>query len=223
MPLNLAAPASLSRFVESLIKNAICTGSAEFINLVYELLLAGIGSFPSRVATSLFAGLQQNLLGFLKHSDDTSMQCLGILAQIQGGSWCDIDLRTKPSPGEDPQVTSNLLFPKHDYFTTKAHKTLDFVVLKVIVALSEDEKAKDVEFANIIMKAIPPNIRINWLERKSATARKVCEKSLRLELDPQIRLSVSFNLLFRTYHRSLTEDASGIRVHHLITVGQTVA
>lgn len=189
-------PASLSRFIASLTKKAVCTGSAESLDLIYILLKAGSGSSSARLAISPLADLQQQLLEYLRRSDDTILQYLGFLALIQEELRRNAELAIKPAPGEDPEDAVNKSFPKHDYFTKKAHKTLDFVVLKVIVAFSEDDKAADVKVAIDVMNAIRATMRSSWLEKKPATVRKVCEKVRRPGLDPQTKLWVSPNLPF---------------------------
>lgn len=181
----------MGSFIHSLIEDAVRTGSAESLDLVYALLGGGLASHCVNIATALLVDLQKLLLRQLKGSDDTSMKYLAILALLTSNAMPIAELApaTLSAPVEAAKVFGNSV-QGHDYFAKKAAKTLDYVVLRVILAFSQEDRAKDVQYANDILRAIHSDLRNDWLEKKSATVRKLYEKVLRPSLDPRTRFAV---------------------------------
>ena len=195
MPVDRAAPARLTPVLTRLIEDSVKFHTTQYLDLVYASLKAKNSSQIENVPVATLLRLQSHLLDTLQHTDnhkyDSSMQCLAVLALLckSGPEFIEkpteefLGTKTSKPAGDNNES-------KHDYFTTKALKTLDFIVLKVIVALSESGKAMDVEFAVDVISVIDVQVRATWLQKKSSTVRKLCEKASRSEVEQQLRYSV---------------------------------
>lgn len=164
--------------------------------------------------TDLLVGLQEHLLKILRALDaadhSANLLCLAILAKLASTEltpiktlerplWSDKILSPDTSPSNEP--TPGLVVscsPAKHFFTAKrASKTLDLVVLKVILAcsggcsLASSEIIESLKISQEIVDAVGKDEKRMWMSKNSIKCRKLHEKTLRPDIDVGVRCAVS--------------------------------
>ena len=183
---------------------------AENIRPLYSIL-SGIGfNFLDILPMDIVNRFQSQLIKILKSLEvedhSANLICLAILANIASqaniistasvGSYmphATLSRRQDVPPSEDPYQ------PARQFFTAKrASKTLDLVVLKVILSCSRncslrlDEVMESLSLSQEIIDAVPCSERSSWMERNGGKVRKLSEKILRHDIDREVECAVGF-------------------------------
>ena len=170
----------------------------------------------------LLIRLQEHLLKMLRvleagdHS--ANLLCLAILAKIASSEVTHMETlerplgsdkvcspNTSPSPGPTRSLTVNYNSAKHFFTAKRASKTLDLVVLKVILAcsrscsLSSSEIIESLRISEEIVDAIGNEEKRTWMLKNSTKSRKLHEKILRPGIDIGVRCAVG------TYGKSISK------------------
>lgn len=167
--------------------------------------------------TDLLIGLQEHLLKILRALDaadhSANLLCLAILAKIASTEltpletlerplWSDKILSpdTSPSNEQIPGLVVSCSPAKHFFTAKRASKTLDLVVLKVILACSgscslpSSEIIESLKISEEIVNAVGKDEKRIWMSKNSIKCRKLHEKILRPEIDAGVRCAVSSSM-----------------------------
>jgi hypothetical protein len=175
----------------------------ETIAPIYALI-SGIKSSPrilDDIPSDIMSNLQLEFTKTLRNLDDHmgNLLCLATFAQIATA------LNATSQSQHRSDSPSWLLNIKHFFGQKRGLKTLDLVVLRVILAcssscnLAPSEAAESIRLAICIADAIEPEQRRAWIAGNSAKIAKLCEKAAREGLYDETRTMVSSGTLPKQY------------------------
>ena len=210
-PLQVPVPSALASFLQKLVERGVQAPTAENIRPIYSTLSSVGFSFLDILPLEIVVRLQSQLIKILKglevEDHSANLICLAVLANIasldtassiQSDRLCMPDA-TSPR-GQDVPQPNDRYQPARQFFTAKrASKTLDLVVLKVILSCSKncslrlDEIVESLKLSGEIINAVSSSERSCWKERNPAKINKLYEKILRYDLDKQVACAVSFD------------------------------
>lgn len=152
-----------------------------------------LDDIPSEVMSNLQVEFTKTLRNFDDHMGN--LLCLGTFAQIA--------LARPPSSQNQhgSEAPSWLLNINHFFGPKRGLKTLDLVVLRVILTCSSScnlalsQAAESIKLAIYIADAIQPDQKQAWMASNSSKLAKLCEKAGRDGLDNEIRTMVCHDLL----------------------------
>lgn len=159
-------------------------------------LISGLKSSPrilNDISSEVMSNLQLEFTKTLRNLDDHmgNLLCLATFAQIATA------LGTT-SQNQHGSETLWLLNIKHFFGQKRGLKTLDLVVLRVILACSSScnlappEAAESIRLAICIADTIEPEQKQAWMASNSPKIAKLCEKAVRDGLYGQTQTMVSY-------------------------------
>ena len=152
-----------------------------------------LDDIPSEVMSNLQVEFTKTLRNFDDHMGN--LLCLGTFAQIA---------LARPPPSQNQhgsEASSWLLNINHFFGPKRGLKTLDLVVLRVILAcssscnLAPSQAAESINLAIYIADATQPDQKHAWIASNSSKLAKLCEKAGRDGLDNEIRTMVCHDQL----------------------------
>lgn len=168
-------------------------------------LMSSLGSSSrilDEVPTEVMSNLQLEFTKTLRNLDDHmgNLLCLAAFAQVTSTR----DASTANQHGPEPP--SWLLNIQHFFGPKRGLKTLDLVVLRVILAcsancnnLTPSQAAESIRLAICIADAVGPAQKESWIAANSSKIAKLCEKVSRDGLDREIQvMGFAFLLSLRT-------------------------
>ena len=204
LPGNYPVPASVTGFLEWTVKAAVEEPCAASIRPVYSLL-CGLGvDHLNILPVDIVIALQNSLIKVLKSLNEHvgNLLCLAVFANFHLYSELRPGYSSGSSPwsissGEKEQAAKHpedIYGPSRQFFQAKrASKTMDLVVLRMILAcssnseLKQDQALEILELSKVIIGAIEGKEKNAWHGRNSAKVDKLIEKVLRKDLDPRIQ------------------------------------
>ena len=169
------------------LERAVQSLSSETIRPVY-LLLSGVeATYVDILSFDILYSLQNQMIRVLTNldSDDhlASLLCLAVLAKFS--SW----------PGATEALVDPFL-PARKFFSSRAPKTFDLVVIKAITACSQScrlstrEIVESLKLSREILNAFDQKERNHWLSGNVRKTSKLREKILRSGIEPQVQCEV---------------------------------
>jgi hypothetical protein len=147
------------------------------------------------------SNMQLEITKTLRNLDDHmgNLLCLATFAQIATGRTT-----SQHQHGSEGQWLLNI---KHFFGAKRGIKTLDLVVLRVILACSSScnlgpqDATESIRLAITIADAIEPEQKQAWIASHSAKISKLCEKAIRDGLHSGIHIMVCLTfLVYQTDH-----------------------
>lgn len=199
--------------LEKLLHKAIQNPTAAHLQSIYAIVSGSRHDLLKLVSPDLFIRLQEHLLDILRvleaEEHSANLLCLAILGKLVSTETTHLKASEQHilseqiiSPGTSPSNEPNRTFPvscspAKQFFTAKrACKTLDLVVLKVILAcsrgcfLSPSEVIESLQISKEIVDIIGKDETRTWLSKNSSKSRKLYEKILRPDIDVGVRCAV---------------------------------
>ncbi|KAL9127167.1 MAG: hypothetical protein Q9217_003900 [Psora testacea] len=198
-PLDVAIPSAFSHFLERTLMKAVDNVSAETIRPLYVILSAlgssQIDGLPLDIVSSLQEGLMKALRSLDVEHHSANLLCLAVLAKLVSRA------------STDSSSDNYILFGAQQSFFggRRASKTLDHIVLKVILACSKNcplapnDAITSVELSEEIVDAIDVNERDAWIVKNTAKTKKLCEKILRPDIETELQCA-ALNFLSTLSH-----------------------
>lgn len=168
---------------------------AETIAPLYALMtgLQGSPNFINEVPTDVMSNLQLEFTKTLRNLDDHMGNLLGLATFAQISMSHRNQLINHPGVGS----SSWLLNIQHFFGAKRGMKTLDLVVLRVILACSSNchnltpsQAAESIRLAICIADAVEPDQKLSWLSSNSSKIAKLCEKVARDNLHRDVQVMV---------------------------------
>ncbi|KAE8147796.1 hypothetical protein BDV25DRAFT_168864 [Aspergillus avenaceus] len=193
LPAGLITPAGLAPFVRKLIGNLGDSPCAERILPVYQLM-TGLQTSPTTlfgVQSETMTSLQLELTKTLRNLDDHmgNLLCLATFARIASPAK---SVTIGESGQQDPLWLQNV---KHFFGPKRGLKTLDLVVLRVILACSSsckglmaDQAAESIRLAIEICTRVEKPQRETWIQANKSKIAKLCEKLRREDIDRDVQI-----------------------------------
>lgn len=166
----------------------------------------------------LLIELQEHLLNILRALEaadhSANLLCLAILAKLASADLTNLESLGQPlgsdvsppdtSSSSEPNRASvvNCSSAKHFFTAKRASKTLDLVVLKVILAcsrscsLSSSEIIESLQLSEEIVDAVDKDEKRTWMLKNSFKSRKLLDKVLRPDIDIGVRCVVCMPMRF---------------------------
>ena len=210
-PLQVPIPSTVASFLQRLLERAVQAPTAENVRPIY-LTLSGVGfNFLEILPLEIVARFQSQLIKILKDLEvedySANLICLAVLANVASLDIVDstkLDGSCMPdatsSKNQDVPQPSDRYQPARQFFTAKrASKTLDLVVLKVILSCSKncslglDDIVESLKLSTEIIDAVSSSERSCWMERNVTKVKKLYEKILRHDLDGEVAYTVGFD------------------------------
>lgn len=168
---------------------------AETIAPLHALMtgLQGSPNFINEVPTEVMSNLQLEFTKTLRSLDDHMGNLLGLatFAQISTTQRAQLDQHHGAS---SPSWLVNI---QHFFGPKRGMKTLDLVVLRVILACSSNcnnltpgQAAESIRLAICIADAVDPEQKGVWISSNSSKITKLCEKLARDNLNREIQIMV---------------------------------
>ncbi|KAJ5306293.1 hypothetical protein N7508_005308 [Penicillium antarcticum] len=199
LPPDAVPPARIAPFITKLVGMMPDNPCAETITPLYTIMkgLQGSPKILDDIPSEVMSNLQVEFTKTLRNFDDHmgNLLCLGTFAQIALA-------RSSPSQNQHgSEAPSWLLNINHFFGPKRGLKTLDLVVLRVILACSSScnlgpsQAAESIKLAIYIVDAIQLDQKQIWMASNSSKLAKLCEKAGRDGLDDEIRTMVIIFLL----------------------------
>lgn len=195
LPSSIPLPATAQTLLVRLFDNAATCPERTTICVVHTILNGACRPLLGVLSADVLHQFEQQVFGILREATDIENQslglyCLSIMDTLLKGA-CAIT----PNRDWTPDAMQS-------FFTgSKAHKTLQLVVLRVIWACktgsndASDEGQLCVKLANDLLQAVDARVRQEWCAKNAAMVRKLHEKSLLPGLSPHTRFQVCTVLL----------------------------
>jgi hypothetical protein len=202
----------------TLLRKAIHTPTTGNIRLVYDAVSGPKSELLNMMHPDLLIELQEHLLEILRALEaadhSANLLCLAILAKLASADLTNLESLERPlgsdvsppdaSPSNEPNPAPVLSCSSARHFFTakRASKTLDLVVLKVILAcsrscsLSSSEIIQSLELSEVIVDAVDKEAKRTWILKNSIKSRKLLDKILRQDIDIGIRCAVCMPMTF---------------------------
>lgn len=188
-------PARLAGLVTKLVHKMADSPSTESIRPLYKLM-TGLQASPRilyDIPHETMSTFQGELLRTLRNMDDHmgNLLCLATFASIASSQKLDLDYEHGPQPPTWLQNARHFFGPK------RGLKTLDLVVLRVILAcsascnnLSPHEAAESVRLAIDVCDTVEPEQKQVWISGNSSKIGKLYEKVTREGINNEVQLMV---------------------------------
>jgi len=193
--------AAVASFLQKLLEKAVQAPSTKNIRPIYSIL-SGVGfSFLDILPLETVNRFQLQLIKILKglevEDHSANLICLAILANLATREITDSTVSDELSildatstRNHDVSELNDRYHAARQFFTAKrASKTLDLVVLKVILSCSKicslrrDEVMESLKLSEEIIDAIPSGERSSWMDRNVVKIKKLSNKVLHHDLD----------------------------------------
>ena len=156
--------------------------------------LQGSPNFLNEVPTEIMSNLQLEFTKTLRNLDDHMGNLLGL------ATFAQISMTHRKQLDQHPATAapSWLVNIQHFFGPKRGMKTLDLVVLRVILACSSNcnnltpaQAAESIRLAINIADAVEPDQKKSWISSNSSKIAKLCEKVSRENLNREIQVMVS--------------------------------
>ncbi|KAJ5930443.1 hypothetical protein N7466_005936 [Penicillium verhagenii] len=223
-PVGVVPPARLANLITSLVSTMASNPSAQTTAPLHSLMkgLQGCSLLQHEVPTEVMSNLQVEFTKTLRNLDDHmgNLLCLATFSRI--ASTPNNDLTNK----HGPEVPPWLLNIRHFFGPKRGMKTLDLVVLRVILACSSNcnnltppQAADSIRLAISIADAIEPEQKQTWISGNSSKIAKLCEKVARDGLDREIQMMGAAFLLCLLPAAQLPCHIRELGLHVLVSKG----
>ncbi|KAJ6067221.1 uncharacterized protein N7446_004258 [Penicillium canescens] len=207
LPADVVPPARIAPFIAKLVGMMSDSPCIDTISPLYKIMKGlqrspkVLDDIPSEVMSNLQVEFTKTLRNFDDHMGN--LLCLGTFAQIA---------LARPPPSQNQhgsEAPSWLLNINHFFGPKRGLKTLDLVVLRVILAcssscnLAPSQAAESIKLAIYIADATQLDQKHAWMASNSSKLAKLCEKAGRDGLDNATRTMVIIFLLTLVPARSL--------------------
>lgn len=193
LPPGAILPARLAGFITKLVSIMASRPCAETVAPLHTLVssLGSSSGILDEVPTEVMSNLQLEFTKTLRNLDDHmgNLLCLAAFARLASPR----NANTRNQHGPEPP--SWLLNIQHFFGSKRGLKTLDLVVLRVILACSANCNrltpflaAESIRLAICIADAVDPAQRDAWIAGNSSKVAKLCEKVSRDGLDREIQV-----------------------------------
>ncbi|KAJ5780471.1 hypothetical protein N7457_005631 [Penicillium paradoxum] len=218
LPAGIVPPARIASLVANLVGRMAQNPCVKTVAPLHALIsgLKGSPKVLEDIPTEVMSNLQLEFTKTLRNLDDHmgNLLCLAIFAQITTA------LDTKSHNQHGSESPSWLLSINHFFGQKRGLKTLDLVVLRVILAcssscnLSPSEAAESIRLAICIADAIKPDQKQAWIAGNSSKIAKLCEKAARdgLHGETQTMVIVFLHTLLPAHSLSSQLRELGTRV-----------
>lgn len=205
----MPVPAAVAPFLQKILEKAVQAPSAENIRPIHSIL-SGVGYgfldiLPLETVNRFQLQLIQILKGLEVEEHSANLICLAILANLAARKITDSTASDASSPPDATSTRNQDVFELNDryhaarlFFTFKrATKTLDLVVLKVILSCSKvcslrhDEVMESLKLSEEIVDAVSSGERSSWMDRNAAKVKKLSDKIVHHDLDRDTKCAVS--------------------------------
>ena len=195
LPGSFTAPARLAGFIMKLVHQMAESPSAETIRPLYKLM-TGLQTSPRilyEIPSDTMSIFQGELLRTLRNMDDHmgNLLCLGTFARIASSQKLNYESEHGPQP---PVWLQNV---RHFFGHKRGLKTLDLVVLRVILACSAScnnlkagEAAESIRLAIDICDTVEPEQKQVWITGNCSKIAKLCEKVTREGIGFDVQMMV---------------------------------
>ncbi|MCJ1435717.1 hypothetical protein MMC27_005092 [Xylographa pallens] len=205
LPADYPVPAALPAFVLQVLEEAVRSPSAATLELLYTVLKSVGSDFLQILPPRKSTHLQDQLIKLLRNFNDhkVNLLCLAIFASLYSNqpvsSVCEEHLSLQDSQalkadGRSEDVCSAARL----FFTVKAQKTLELVVLRSIMLCSSSITPSDaissLMLAREILDTVDAIERSNWVQKNILKIRKLQEKVRNPDIDCTVRL-VAFEVI----------------------------
>ncbi|KAF3390384.1 hypothetical protein F1880_009169 [Penicillium rolfsii] len=193
LPPDFVPPARLAGFITNLVSAMSANPGAETIAPLYALMtgLQGSPNFIHEVPIEVMSNLQLELTKILRNLDDHMGNLLGLATFAQ----MSMSHRNQLEKAHGVGSLAWLLNIQHFFGPKRGMKTLDLVVLRVILACSSNchnltpsQAAESIRLAINIADAVEPNLKNSWLSSNSSKIAKLCEKVAKGNLNREIQI-----------------------------------
>ncbi|KAB8236874.1 uncharacterized protein BDW43DRAFT_323170 [Aspergillus alliaceus] len=193
LPADFTPPARLAPFLMKLIGTMGDNPCAERILPIYKIM-TGLQASPRilhSIPLEIMSSLQTELTRTLRNLDDHmgNLLCLATFARIASSQ--------KAYTGDEcgQQVPVWLQNVKHFFGARRGLKTLDLVVLRVILACSTscksliaDQAAESIKLGTEISATVEKAQKVSWIQANSSKIAKLCEKVTKGSIDPDVQI-----------------------------------
>ncbi|KAJ5639522.1 uncharacterized protein N7484_007384 [Penicillium longicatenatum] len=223
-PAGLVPPARLANLITCFVTAMARTPNADTIAPLHTLMngLQGCSLLQHDVPTEVMSNMQVEFTKTLRNLDDHmgNLLCLATFARI--ASIRTVGFTNK----HGPEVPSWLLNIRQFFGPKRGLKTLDLVVLRVILACSSNcnnltppQAAESIQLAICIADAIEPEQKQAWISGNSSKIAKLCEKVARDGLDREIQMIGVAFLLSLLPAADLPGHIRELALHILVSKG----
>ncbi|KAE8374408.1 hypothetical protein BDV26DRAFT_295988 [Aspergillus bertholletiae] len=226
LPADYIPPARLAPFLKKLINTTGNSPCAERILPIYKIM-TGLQSSPRilhGIPSEVMSSLQMELTKTLRNLDDHmgNLLCLATFARIASSQRVS---RGDESTQQAPGWLQNI---KHFFGAKRGLKTLDLVVLRVILACSTscqslmaDQAAESIKLGIEICATVEGTQRESWLQTNSSKIAKLCEKVTRENINPDVQmLGITF-LVSLLPTAALPSGLPEVALHWLLSENST--
>lgn len=201
LPPGAVPPARLASFITMLVSTMAANPRAETLIPLHSIMsgLHGSGQILNDVPVEVMSNLQLELTKTLRNLDDHmgNLLCLATFARIASTKYNNYSNQHEPN---DPSWLINI----QQFFGPKCGlKTLDLVVLRVILACSSNrsnlsgaQAAESVRLAICVADTIQPQEKQVWMSGNRAKIAKLCDKVAQESLDRELQMMVCTLLSF---------------------------
>ncbi|KAJ5800931.1 uncharacterized protein N7518_002999 [Penicillium psychrosexuale] len=182
LPASLVPPARVAPFIRKLVSLMAANPCVKTVAPLHTLIsgLKGSPRILNDIPSEVMSNLQLEFTKTLRNLDDHmgNLLCLATFAQIATA----LDTTSQTQHGSEMPW---LLSIKHFFGQKRGLKTLDLVVLRVILAcssscnLAPSEAAESIRLAICIADAIEPEQKQAWMAGNNPKIAKLCEKAVK--------------------------------------------
>ncbi|KAJ5162174.1 hypothetical protein N7492_007566 [Penicillium capsulatum] len=223
LPTEIVLPARFTEFIKKLVSAMADNPCADTISPLHSLMGCIQGS-PwgfDEIPSEAMVNFQVEFTKILRNLDDHmgSLLCLATFARITSAQYHG------PQKKHGPSTPSWLLNIQHFFSSKRGLKTLDLVVLRVILACSSSssltlsQAAESIRLSISIADSVDTQEKQAWLSSNSPKMAKLCEKVGRDGLDREIQMmGVAFLLSLRPA-ADLPSQIRELGMHLLVSKG----
>ncbi|KAJ5357534.1 hypothetical protein N7541_004692 [Penicillium brevicompactum] len=220
LPDGFVPPARIAVFISKLVSAMVANPCVDTVAPIHALI-AGLKGSPrvlDDIPTETMSGLQTEFTKTLRNLDDHmgNILCLSTFAQIATARLAE----PHNQHGSERQWLLNI---RHFFGPKRGIKTLDLVVLRVILACSSScnlgpqDAATSIRLAVDIADAIEPAQKQAWVASNSAKISKLCEKAAKDGLDHGIQKMAIVFLHALLPAQSLSSQLRGLGLRTLLS------
>ncbi|CAG8373434.1 unnamed protein product [Penicillium salamii] len=220
LPEGFVPPARIAAFLPKLVSVMVANPCVHTVTSIHALI-TGLKVSPhvlNDVPSQIMSDLQLEFTKTLRNLDDHmgNLLCLSTFAQIATARLAE----PQNQHGSERQWLLNI---KHFFGAKRGIKTLDLVVLRVILACSSScnlgpqDAAASIRLAIDITDAIEPAQKQAWIASNSAKVSKLCEKAVKDGLDNGIQKMAVVFLFSLLPEQSLSSQLRSLGLRTLLS------
>ncbi|KAF7718766.1 Uncharacterized protein PECH_004247 [Penicillium ucsense] len=223
LPAGFVPSARLAAFITKMVSLIAANPRAETIAPLHALMI-GIRGSPSlmhEIPTDVMSNMQAEITKTLRNLDDHMGNLLGL------ATFAEISASQPRQTNASPRGLGNAswLASIHDFFgSRRGMKTLDLVVLRVILACSSNcnhltpaQAAESIGLAIRIGDAVDPTVKSTWIDQNASKIGKLCEKVAKDSLSREIKIMGIIFLLSLTDLKSLPSRIGELGLRLLVS------